>query len=68
LEHIAQSEIEVARCNGELDNVRENQLHLKREMDRLRDELFAREEEEIFMIDDAHVVTDGKNSQNDSES
>jgi hypothetical protein len=67
LEQIAQSQGEVARCNGELDDVRENQLRLKREMDGLRDELFAREEEEVLIVDDAHVVTDGENSQTDSE-
>ena len=37
-----------------------------REMDGLRDELFAREEEEEI-INDAHVVTDGENSRTDSE-
>ena len=46
LEHIAQSEGEVSRCSGELNDIRENQLQLKREMDGLRDELFAREEVE----------------------
>ena len=36
-------------------------------MDGLRDELFAREEEEAIIVDDAHVVTDGENSQTGSE-
>jgi hypothetical protein len=36
-------------------------------MDALRDELFAREEEEAIIVDDAHVATDGENSQTDSE-
>jgi hypothetical protein len=67
LEQIALSESEVSRCNGELDEIRENQLRLKREMDGLRDELFAREEEEAIIVDDAHVVTDGENSRTDSE-
>ena len=67
LEQIAQSEGEVSRCNDELNDIRENQLRLKREMDGLRDELFAREEEEAIIVDDAHVVTDGENSQTDSE-
>ena len=67
LEQIAQSEGEVSRCNGELADVRENQLRLKREMDGLRDELFAREEEEAIITNDAHVVTDRGNSQTDSE-
>jgi hypothetical protein len=67
LEQIAQSEGEVSRCNDQLSDIRENQLRLKREMDGLRDELFAREEEEAIIVDDAHVVTDGENRQTDSE-
>jgi chromosome segregation ATPase len=67
LEQIAESEGEVSRCNDELSDIRENQLRLKREMDGLRDELFAREEEEAIIVGDAHVVTDGENSQTDSE-
>jgi hypothetical protein len=63
----AQSEVEVSHCNEELGDIRENQLRLKREMDGLRDELFAREEEEAIIVDDAHVVTEGGNSQTDSE-
>ena len=66
MEQIAQSESEVSRCNGELGDIRENQLRLKREMDGLRDELFAREEEEAIIVDDVHVVTEGENSQTDS--
>jgi chromosome segregation ATPase len=67
LDLIEQSEREVSRCNDELGEIRENQLRLKREMDDLRDELFAREEEEAIIVDEAHVVTDGENSQTDSE-
>jgi chromosome segregation ATPase len=67
LEQIAQSEGEVGRCNDELSDIRENQLRLKREMDGLRDELFARQEEEAIIVDEAHVVTDGENSQTDSD-
>jgi hypothetical protein len=51
----------------ELTDIRENQLRLKREMDSLRDELFARDEEEAIIVDEVHVVTDRKNSQTDSE-
>ena len=36
-------------------------------MDGLRDELFARKEEEGIIVDEVHVVTDGKNRQADSE-
>jgi chromosome segregation ATPase len=67
LEQIAQSEGEVNRCHDELSDIRENQLRLKREMDGLRDELFAREEEEAIIVDDAHVFTDGENSETGSE-
>jgi chromosome segregation ATPase len=67
LEQIGQSEGEVSRCNDELSDIRENQLRLKREMDGLRDELFAREEEEPIIGEDMHVVTDGENSQTGSE-
>jgi hypothetical protein len=49
LEQMAQSEGEVVRCNGELDDVRENQLRLRREMDGLRDVLFTREEDEAII-------------------
>jgi hypothetical protein len=35
-------------------------------MDVLRDELFAREEEEAMIVD-AHVVTDGENASIESE-
>ena len=64
---MVQSESEVARCNAELDEIRENQLRLKREMDGLRDELFAREEEEAIIVDEAHVVTDGENASIEGE-
>ena len=67
LEQIALSNGDVQKCNDELSDIRENQLRLKREMDGLRDELFAREEEEAIIVDDAHVVTDGEDSQKDSE-
>jgi chromosome segregation ATPase len=66
LEQIAQCEGDVERCNDELSDVRQNQIRLKREMGGLRDELFARDEEEAIIVDDAHVVTDGENSQTDS--
>ena len=67
LEQIAQCEGDMQRCNDELDDIRENQLRLKREMDGLRDELFARDEEEAIIVDDAHVVTDGENASIESE-
>jgi hypothetical protein len=35
-------------------------------MEGLRDELFAREDEEAIIVDDAHVVTDGENASRES--
>jgi hypothetical protein len=65
-EAIALAEGEVARCNGELEGIREAQLKAKRSMDSLRDQLFAREEEEAMVVDEAHVPTEGE-GQKDSE-
>ena len=67
MDQIAKCESDIQKCNDELSDIRENQLRLKREMDGLRDELFAREEDEAIIVDDAHVVTEGENSQTDSE-
>ena len=67
LDQIASSEGEVGRCNGELDDVRENQLRLRREMDGLRDELFRHEEDEVIAVDEAHVPSDGSASSTESE-
>ena len=67
LDLITASEADVARCDNELSDIRENQLRLKREMDGLRDELFEHEEEEGIHVDDVHVVTDGEKSQTDSD-
>jgi predicted nuclease with TOPRIM domain len=61
-EQIAQSESEASRCNGELDEVRENQLRLRRQMDGLRDVLFAREDEETIAVDETHVPTEGEHA------
>jgi hypothetical protein len=67
LDAITAAESEVVRLNGELDEIRENQLRLRREMDALRDLLFARDDEpEEIVQDDIHVVTDGE-GQSDNE-
>jgi chromosome segregation ATPase len=58
VEQIAASEVEVARCNGELDDIRENQLRLRREMDSLKDDLFRREDDEVIIQDDTHTPTE----------
>jgi predicted nuclease with TOPRIM domain len=57
---IAAAESEVSRCNGELDDVRENQLRLRRQMDGLRDVLFAREDEGTIVMDETNTPTDGE--------
>jgi hypothetical protein len=67
LEAIAVAEGEVTRCNGELDEIREAQLKARRCMDALRDELFKREDEEVIVMDAAHVATDGSAPSGDSE-
>ena len=66
-EQIAASEGEVRRCEQELGDIRENQLRLRREMDGLRDDLFRREEEEVIVTDEAHVITDGSMPSSESE-
>ena len=58
LDLITASNCEIDRCNGELREIRENQLRLRREMDSLRDELFRREDDEVIVQDEAHVVTE----------
>jgi hypothetical protein len=66
-ETIAAAEGEVARCNDELGDIRENQLRLRREMDGLRDDLFRREGDEVIAVDETHVVTDGSAPSSESE-
>ena len=61
------SKRDVARCNDEQSDIRENWLRLKGEMDGLRDELFARPEEAVIEADGAHVVTDGSVPSNESD-
>src|ERR1700722_7670214 len=60
LEAKATAESEVSQCNGELDEVRENQLKLRRQMDGLRDVLFAREDEGTIVMDETNTPTDGE--------
>jgi hypothetical protein len=68
LELISVSEGEIARLVGELDDTRENQLRLRREMDGLRDDLFRREDEdETIVVDEAHMVTDGSNPSTEND-
>ena len=62
-ETIVTSEGEVNRCNSQLDDIKVNQMRLKREMDGLRDQIFLSvkdESEEVIVVDNTHVVTDGE--------
>jgi hypothetical protein len=66
VDQIALSEAEVERCNAELDDIRENQLRLRREMDGLRDDLFRHEEDETIALDEAHTPSeDGASTESD---
>jgi hypothetical protein len=68
LEAIAVAEAEVTRCNAEMEDIRENQLRLRREMDGIKDDLFRREEdEETIVQDEAHTPTDGSVPSTESE-
>jgi hypothetical protein len=49
------------------NDIRENQLRLRREMDSLRDELFRHEEEEAIVMDESHVVTDGEHPSTETD-
>ena len=58
LETIAAAEGEVTRCNGELDDIRENQLRLRRAMDDLKNDLFRRDDEETITLDPSHTPSE----------
>jgi hypothetical protein len=58
---IAKSEAELRRTEDEIEQCRESALGLRRQMDDLKNEIFARPEEEVIAADEAHVVTDGEN-------
>jgi chromosome segregation ATPase len=58
LEAISAAQSEVSGCNNTLEDIRENQFRLRREMDSLRDELFKRDDdkEEVIAEDTANVT------------
>jgi hypothetical protein len=64
---IANAENELRRCGEEVATIRESELRLKRELTDLRDEIFARPEEETITVDNAHVTTDGEHPSTESE-
>jgi hypothetical protein len=63
LEQIAQSEEALRLCEEAINDVRENELRLKREMTELRDSLFARPEDEVIAVDEAHIPGDGEGAE-----
>jgi erythromycin esterase-like protein len=66
-DQIAQSEGDLKRTEGDIAQCREEALGLRRQMDDLKNEIFARPEEEVIMEDNAHVVTDGENPSSETE-
>jgi hypothetical protein len=68
IDQIQQSENDLKRTNDDLEECRENSLRLKRQMDDLKNELFARPEdaEEVIIEDNAHMPTDGSETQKDN--
>jgi uncharacterized coiled-coil DUF342 family protein len=57
-ELILVSENEVTRLNSELEDLRENSLRLRREMDDLKNDLFRRDEDEVILEDNTHTPTE----------
>ena len=66
-EQIAKSEEDLRRTENDIEQCREAALGLRRQMDDLKNEIFARPEEETIIVDDLHVVTDGENVSTESE-
>jgi hypothetical protein len=67
LEQIAQFEGEVSRCNDELSAFVKANCLSNAKWTVCVNELFAHEEEEAIIVDEAHVVRDEENSQADRE-
>ena len=64
---IAQSEADLRRTEDEIEQCREGALALRRQMDDLKNEIFARPEEEVITIDEAHIPGDGEKHSTKSE-
>jgi hypothetical protein len=67
LELMAIADDSVHKCDDELNDIHENQLRLRREMETLKDDLFRREDEPAPVLDETHVVTDGSAPSSESE-
>jgi hypothetical protein len=64
---IAQSEADLQRTESDIVNCRDVEARLKKELTDLRDEIFARpEDEEVITKDATHVPTDGEDVKNDT--
>jgi hypothetical protein len=59
LDQIAQSETDLRRTEDDIAKCREEALSLRRQMDDLKNEIFAREDvEEVPIVDNSHMVTE----------
>jgi hypothetical protein len=62
-DQIAQSEGDLRRTEGDIEQCREAALGLKRQMDDLKNEILARPEgEEVIAVDETHVPTEGEHA------
>jgi erythromycin esterase-like protein len=57
-EQITQSEGDLKRTEDDIGQCRESALALRRQMDDLKNEIFARPEDENIVADEAHVATE----------
>jgi hypothetical protein len=67
LEHIAQSETKSVAATMKSARFAGSSFDCDAKWKVCVTQLFAREEEEVIIVDDAHVVTDGENRETDSE-
>ena len=62
-DQIAKSEADLKRTEIDIEQCRENALALRRQMDDLKNEIFARpEDEETIAVDETHVPTEGEHA------
>jgi hypothetical protein len=64
---ITQSAADLQRTNDDLDKCRDDSLVLRKQMDDLKNEIFARPDEEVIIKDDAHVPVAGDDQSRESE-
>jgi predicted nucleic acid-binding Zn-ribbon protein len=62
-DQIAKSEADLKRTENDIEQCRENALALRRQMDDLKNEIFARpEDEETIAVDETHVPIEGEHA------